>query len=86
MTDQFSGIDVIEVVENQLDDQAPKIVKETLMRLMMTGHSREDALELIACALTEELVAVAERQEAFNLTRYTQNLSGLPEMPWISEE
>lgn len=76
---------IFEVLENQLADNNPKQVKETLMRLCMTGHSREDALELMACALAPEMEAVIERNESFNLARYIEHLALLPEMPWVTE-
>lgn len=85
MSEQFSGDDVIQVVENQLEDGEPIIVKETLMRLMMTGHSRDEALELIACALSVELAAIAELGGAFDLARYQTNLAQLPEVPWLDD-
>ncbi len=46
--DQLDQQLLFEVIENQLADGYPLKVKATLMRLCMTGHSREDALELIA--------------------------------------
>ena len=76
---------LFEVLENQMADSHPKQVKETLMRLCMTGHSREDAMELMACALAPEMEAVIERQEAFNLQRYVEHLALLPEMPWVTD-
>ncbi|MBW8192534.1 hypothetical protein K0504_15955 [Neiella marina] len=85
MTEQFSGDDVLQVVENQLADGEPLVVKETQMRLMMTGHDKEEALELIACALTLELSAIAEQGESFNLARYSANLALLPDMPWLTD-
>ena len=57
--------DLVEVIENQLNDSEPKIVKETLMRLMMTGHSREEAVELIACALSYEMYMIVQHRENF---------------------
>ena len=65
---------LFEVIENQLADGYPLKVKATLMRLCMTGHSREDALELIACALAPEMFAVVEQQQEFNLPRYEAHL------------
>ena len=34
---QATSLDLLEIVENQLEDGEPIIVKETLMRLMMMG-------------------------------------------------
>lgn len=48
----MTGDMLVETVENQLVDSHPIVVKETLMRLMMTGTSREDAIEMMACALS----------------------------------
>jgi len=76
---------LFEVLENQLTDNNPKQVKETLMRLCMTGHSREDALELMACALAPEMHAVIELGQSFDLNRYVSHLALLPETPWLSD-
>ncbi|MFN6970457.1 MAG: hypothetical protein ACK4NN_06300 [Rheinheimera sp.] len=76
---------LFEVIENQLADGEPSFVKATLLRLCMTGHSREDALELIACALAPEMIDVIEQQQSFNLARYQQHLALLPETPWLGE-
>jgi hypothetical protein len=46
----FEEAQLIEVVENQLEDGNPIKVKETLMRLMMTGTSREDAVAMMPSA------------------------------------
>jgi len=77
---------LFEVIENQLADSDPAFVKATLMRLCMTGHSRDEAMELIACALAPEMVAVIEQQQKFNLARYQQHLELLPQTPWLGEE
>ena len=77
---------LFEVVENQLADNYPKQVTETLLRLRMTGHSREDAIELIACALAPEMVDVIEHQQSFNLDRYAAHLAQLPQTPWLEDE
>jgi hypothetical protein len=74
---------LFEVIENQLADEYPKEVTATLLRLRMTGHSREDAIELIACALAPEMVDVIEFNKAFNLERYEARLRQLPDIDWI---
>ncbi|NRQ43536.1 hypothetical protein HRH59_13360 [Rheinheimera sp. YQF-2] len=77
---------LFEVIENQLADNYPKQVTETLLRLRMTGHSREDAIELIACALAPEMVDVIEHQQSFNLDRYAAHLAMLPQTPWLEDD
>ncbi len=85
-SDQLDQQLLFEVIENQLADAYPAKVKETLMRLRMTGHSQEEAMELIACALAPEMLAVVEQQQQFNLARYEQHLDLLPETPWLAAE
>ncbi|SIO34103.1 hypothetical protein [Salinivibrio sp. ES.052] len=76
---------LIEVVENQITDQDPKKVAETLMRLRMTGYSRDEAIEYIACALMVEIYDVSHHNGQFTLSRYEANLDTLPDMPWADE-
>ena len=79
--ESFDASAVVEIVENQINDNNPPRVKETLMRLMLQGIEREEALQFIACALCVELVDVLNKQP-FNEERYCSNLDLLPEMPW----
>ncbi len=83
--DLMDGEAVIEIVENQLAENNPPRVKETLMRLMLEGVDREEAVQYIACALCVELVDVVNHQAAFNVQRYNNNLDALPEMPWAED-
>ncbi|ARR49106.1 TPA: hypothetical protein ACX6QF_002642 [Photobacterium damselae] len=82
----MTGDMLVETVENQLADSNPIVVKETLMRLMMTGTSREDAIEMMACALSIEVFDVMKNEGKFDLKRYSENLSALPDMPWTDDE
>lgn len=84
--DLMGGEAVIEIVENQLTENNPARVKETLMRLMLEGIDREEAIQYIACALCVELVDVVNNQAAFNEQRYSTNLDALPEMPWAEDQ
>ena len=76
---------LIEVVNNQLSDGNPIKVKETLMRLCMTGMERNEAIEYIACALGEEMTQVIGQGSAFDEARYGRLLDMLPEMPWAED-
>ncbi|OEE31051.1 hypothetical protein [Vibrio ordalii] len=77
---------LIETVENQLSDGNPLKVKETLMRLMMTGHSREDAVASIACALAIEIFDVMKNEGQFDLKRYSEHLDRLPDLSFMEGE
>ncbi|CAH0533739.1 hypothetical protein VST7929_01614 [Vibrio stylophorae] len=82
----MTGDSLIEIIENQIEDGEPLKVKETLMRLMMTGHSRAEAVELMACALSVEVYDVAKNDAPFDHDRYKRNLDLLPDMPWAEDE
>lgn len=77
---------LIETVENQLAEGNPIKVKETLMRLMMTGSSREDAVASIACALAIEVFDVMKNEGEFNLKRYSEHLDMLPDLSFMEGE
>lgn len=78
--------DLIEVIENQLADGNPIKVKETLMRLMMTGTSREDAIAMMACAVAIEIFDVMKSEGEFNLKRYSEHLDCLPDLSFMEGE
>ncbi|PSW21266.1 hypothetical protein C9I98_04790 [Photobacterium sanctipauli] len=84
--DIMTGDMLVETVKNQLEEGNPIKVKETLMRLMMTGTPRDEAIEMIACALSIEVFDVAKNDGSFDLKRYTENLNSLPDMPWDYED
>lgn len=89
MSDQNQIIEeqqLIEVIENQLEDGNPIKVKETLMRLMMTGSSREDAIAMMACAVAIEIYDVMKNDGEFNLKRYSENLESLPDLSFMEGE
>ncbi len=52
------------------------------MRLMMTGTARDEAVQMIACALSIEVFDVMKNDGKFDLKRYRENLVALPDMPW----
>lgn len=76
---------LIETVENQIADGEPKKVKETLMRLVMTGTPREEAIQWIACALAVEIFDIMKHEASFNAKRYDQHLDELPNMDWLDD-
>ncbi|MDN3698584.1 hypothetical protein QWY97_14680 [Vibrio cortegadensis] len=89
MTEQNEFIDeatLIETIENQLEEGNPKKVTETLMRLMMTGTPREDAIQAMACALAIEIFDVMKNDAEFNLKRYSEHLDMLPDLSFMEGE
>lgn len=81
----FDEATLLVVLENQLADNHPIRVKETLLRLSLTGHEREEAMSLMACALAAEILAMEQESRSFDETHYGALLASLPEMPWAEE-
>ncbi len=77
---------LIEIIENQLADGQPLKTKETLMRLMMTGTSRDDAIAMMACAVSIEVFDVMKNDGEFNLKRYSEHLDELPDLAFMEGE
>lgn len=78
--------ELIEIIENQLEDGTPLKVKETLMRLMMMGTPREDAVAMMACAMSIEIFDIMKNEGEFNLKRYSEHLDQLPELSFMEGE
>lgn len=78
--------ELIEIVENQLEDGEPLKVKETLMRLMMTGTPRDAAVAMMACAVSIEIFDVMKNEGEFNLKRYSEHLDRLPDISFMEGE
>ena len=88
MNDESSEIAreaIFEVIENQLRDNKPPITRETYTRLKSEGFSKEEAMNLIGCALSVELFEVMKNKQEFNSERYSNNLKTLPKLPWENE-
>jgi hypothetical protein len=77
---------LLEIVENQLRDGTPPETAATLDRLMRQGYTRENAVELIACALTSEIFNVLKKDQPHDEARYVAMLRALPRLPWDDEE
>ena len=77
---------LFEVIENQLRANDPLETRETLDRLMSGGHTREEAMKLIGCALVSEIYDVMKTQAPYDNARYVANLKRLPELPWGNDE
>lgn len=68
---------LINVVEAQLADREPKEVGMALLRLSFAGHSRGEALRLIASALVMEMNATAAHGGDFDRAAYIARLEAL---------
>lgn len=73
---------IFEIVENQMREGAPPETRQTYDRLMADGHSREQSMKLIGCALTSEIFSVLKENKPFDEERYVAALKALPKLPW----
>ncbi|MGH8179120.1 MAG: hypothetical protein ACREV5_22900 [Steroidobacter sp.] len=77
---------ILEAVENQLRENDPPETALTLARLIKSGESKENAMRLIACAVTVELFEALKGNGSFDETRYVENLRRLPELPFTESD
>lgn len=68
------------VVESQLKDGAPKEVGGTLVRLCFLGYSRDEAIRLIAVALTFDMRELMSQGRIYDEARYIAKLHALPHL------
>ncbi|HPI93401.1 MAG TPA: hypothetical protein PK350_09725 [Deltaproteobacteria bacterium] len=69
---------LFDTVRNQIENGKPAETKKTYHRLILTGHSREKALRLIASVLLEEMNTAMQAKSPFNEARYVKALRSLP--------
>ena len=77
---------MFEVIENQMRDGDPPETKQTHERLTAAGHSHDESMRMIACALSNEMFHMLKGQETFDQARYVSGLNALPDMPWANDE
>jgi len=70
---------ILEVVNNQLKSGDPPETRQTFNRLVAEGISEKDAKIYIGQAVAIEIFNVMKHRENFNLARYRNNLSRLPD-------
>ena len=83
---ELARVAIVEIIENQIRDNNPREVRQTLERLLSEGQTKEEAMKLIGCAVAVEVFEIMKHQKPFNESRYVENLRKLPEMPWDEDE
>lgn len=83
---QRAGETIIEAIENQIRDNDPPETALTLARLMQGGESHNNAMRLIACAMSVEIFEIMKNSRPFDERRYIENLRRLPELPFDEDE
>ena len=77
---------VFEVLENQMRDGTPPETKKTFDRLVSEGHSRGEAMQLLATVLMCEMDQMVRGDEVFSQARFVAALLSLPELPPEDED
>ncbi len=70
----------MEAVQNQLDTGDPPETRATLERLVAAGHSRGEAMQLMAAVARNEMQAMLAGGRQFDNARYAKLLAKLPEL------
>ncbi|MFS0820636.1 hypothetical protein [Bacillus sp. 1P02SD] len=69
---------ILEIVDNQIKINDPKITKETMERLTELGFSEIESKEMIGRVLVEEMYDILKNKVPFNEKRYSDKLNMLP--------
>lgn len=72
---------LIDVVRTQIATGNPPATRATLERLLQEGHSRKQAVRLIAVAILCEMNDMMAEERNFDERRFTEMLDALPELP-----
>ena len=68
---------LIEVVENQLRDNNPKITKEIFYRLLSKGYDETTAKEMIASIIVDDIYYILKDKKPFDEKEFVKKLSKL---------
>lgn len=85
MMNAYSGFlseAIREIVSTQLHENSPPQVTQTAERLIASGYTSEEALTLLGCALSHEMVEVLGSEQSFDEARYIACLERLPALRW----
>ena len=74
-----------QTVRDQIKANEPPEVAATYRRLIMEGHDKADAIELITAVLAAEMYDIMNEQRDFDEAKYNMNLRRLPELPYESD-
>lgn len=72
---------IFEVLDNQLKAGNPPETRETLQRLLASGHSEKEARRLLGCVVAAEIFAVLHEGKEYDHGRYVDALRALPKLP-----
>ena len=79
--EEFAESTLSEAIENQIREGKPLAAAMTLQRLLGAGHSRTEAIRMMAQVLAFEVRAILEKERPFDMQWYVAALQALPELP-----
>ena len=68
---------ILQIVKNQIKNNDPPETKETLVRLLEEGNTRQEAIENIALIVIEEIYDILKNKQEFNRERFVSKLKKL---------
>lgn len=84
--ESFVSSHLIEAVENQLAAGEPDYVQAVLNKLTLVGYEREEAVLLMAQALSFEIEAMLDADRPFDGAHYERLLRALPDLPKVADD
>ena len=82
---QLAKAAIMEVLDNQLRNNDPPETRATYERLRQKGIDEAESRRLLACVIAAEIFDVLKNESAFNLARFTERLSTLPDTSWLDD-
>lgn len=77
MANEILKSQILQSVENQMQLNEPKCVNLTFQRLVSEGYTKQEAKELIAAILIEEMYFILKESRKFDEKQYEEKLNGL---------
>lgn len=83
---RFEQLDVVrtnllQMVDQQLRTQDPPETRRTWRRLQAAGFSADEAREMIASVVWDEMRSMSEEDRPFDRRRFARLLDRLPDLP-----
>jgi hypothetical protein len=79
--DQLVEDELIQAIENQLSAQQPAATQAVLNKLTLVGHTREEAVQMMAQILAWQVSEMLKADLPFDMTAYERALRALPQLP-----
>ena len=72
---------IYDVVRRQIENGTPLETEMTLLRLMSEGKTGEEAMRLLACVVSSEILRLVKNRVMYDEVKFIQKLNALPVLP-----